>query len=165
MADVHDLLNDAMAALGILEEIAEISDSLSAKDAIEGIAQLTQLQVQLGTTIALIKGQAIKTLEQPMQVGNVIYYKDRVGKWRPDFQRIAGKVESASLCDPETGEIYDRPNDAVHRAVQLMKALYVSPSTMPKVGGLERIGSSKDDVAEFERTGYEIKTKELDEDD
>mgnify|MGYP007024627778 FL=1 len=46
-------------------------------------------------------------------------------------------------------------------AVRSMETLYVSPSTVPKVGWLKDHGLTAGDVTKEEHTGYELKKVDL----
>jgi hypothetical protein len=62
--------------------------------------------------------------------------------------------------DRETGELLTVP-EAVDRAVDLMVGLYVSPSALPKVGGLKALGLTLDAVTREESDGYKLVATEL----
>jgi hypothetical protein len=147
-------------ALGPLQELVEDSDLWDARKALEVVDALTKLKAQVDLALAMAQTQAVKVLEQPAQFGGRIFYRREVGKWRPDFRHVAAEVETWSLVDHHTGELLDAER-AARQAVQAMRALYVAPATVPKEAGLEKLGLTRRDVCEWERTGWKIESKNV----
>jgi hypothetical protein len=48
--------------------------------------------------------------------------------------------------------------EVAEKVVRKMTALYVSPSTVPKVGGVKALGLEMDDVCRDEHTGFELRS-------
>jgi len=155
--NVHDI-----EAIGdVLDQIAEAADSLDAKESVEFMVALNAVNAKLKIAMTLCETQAKRTLDgQPIKVGDTLYVEKDTGKWRPDQSRIRARVVSMAAVDLATGEIVAGPI-AAERAVDMMYQLFVSPSTMPKVGGLDYLGLDKRDVADWERTGTALEAVEL----
>lgn len=154
---IHDL-----AACGdVFDWLYENADSLSAEKAIEMLEAAQQLHGRLRSAIHMLETQALKSIEQPILIGRVAYSKKPSIKKRPEQNKIAARVcDLASQPDMDTGEV-GTTYDAAVAAVEMMRALYVSPSTQPKVGGVRNIGYKMDDVTTEERTGWELKRIEI----
>jgi len=154
-------LSDLQAVGDVIDWVGEESDSFDAETAILVAEHLAGLARKIATVRSLCEAQARKRLDgQPIRVGNSIYHERQTGKWRPNQAAIRSKVVAVAVADTDTGEIRE-PREAARVAAELMAALYVSPSTEPKRGGLARIGAELRDVAEWERTGVELKATPL----
>lgn len=147
-------------AIPALQDIAEASDSMNAAEALEVLDELAVLKKHLDAATGLVRSQAVKVLEQPAQVGDTVWFRQEVGKWRPDTRRINQVVHQAAVIDRETGEIRNA-EEAAEEAIRVMRDMYVSPSSMPKAGALERLGVEKKEIASWERTGWELASKEV----
>ena len=147
-----------IAAIGdVLDDIANRTDSMSVDEAMETATLLGELSKKLAVVKSLCETQ-VKTLldGQPAKVGDKVIVERQTGKWRPDQTRIKRRVVGMAGCDPSTGELRTGPQ-AAEAAVELMYALFVSPSQMPKQGGMQKLGIDTTDIAEWEITGSELK--------
>lgn len=156
----REAIDNLALAIPALRDLTEISDGMNAAEALEVLDELLTVKRHLDAAISLVKSQAVKVLEQPAQIGDTIWFRQEAGKWRPDARRINAAVKEQAAIDMETGEIRDGL-EAAETAIALMRALYVSPSSMPKTGGLEQMNLTKKDVATWERTGWELGSKEV----
>lgn len=148
---------DLQAVGDVLDWVAEESDSMTIEEAMAVLETLVEVGKKLAMAKALCETQ-IKTLldGQPAKVGDKIVVERQTGKWRPDQGRIKRRVVGMAGCDPSTGELRTGPQ-AAEAAVDLMYALFVSPSQMPKQGGMQKLGIDTPDIAEWEITGSELK--------
>lgn len=159
MSDIH--LADLQAVGDVLDWVCEASDSMTVETAIEFSVALTALIAKARMAQSLCETAAKTMLDgQPALIGDTLYVEKATGKWRPDQSRIRARVVGMSSCNPETGELVTAP-EAAERAVNFMYTLFVSPSTMPKVGGLDLLGLDKRDVADWEKTGSELSAVQL----
>lgn len=157
MTAVHVGLADIQAVGDVLDWLCEQSDNMSIEAAVEMVAALDALAKKVSMAKSLCETQAKKLLDgQPAKVGDKIIVEKATGKWRPNQARIKNVVLSRSLVD-DNGEREAEPDQAASRAIALMFSLYVSPSQMPKVGGLKELRLKNEDVADWERTGSELK--------
>lgn len=98
-------------------------------------------------TLSLLDTQLVNTLESPRPINGMLYeVKKSDGKWRPDHSKVTAAVKRSAVVDLETGEMFEAP-DAAERAIAFMEDLYIAPSTMPKVGALEKLGLKRWDIA------------------
>jgi hypothetical protein len=141
--------NDIRAAIDVLVELQNDSDSLDIESAVAHREAVNELMTAVRTTLALIDTQLVSILESPREInGNRYEVRKSDGKWRPDHSKVQGAVKKAAIVD-DNGEVRDT-YDAVDRAMIAMEDLYVSASTMPKVGALDRLGLKKWQVASQE---------------
>ena len=111
---------------------------------------MNELFTKVKETLGLIDTQLVNTLESPRPINGMLYeVRKSDGKWRPDHMLVDQAVRRVSLIDPETGEMF-KGGEAVDRCMGIMADLYRAASTMPKVGGLDKLGLKKWDVAEQE---------------
>lgn len=158
---------DLLAMKDVADGLSDLSSSLSAEQCVVLLDAAEEAHKALGDAIAFLKSRAIDQLEQPILVsdgaGNTsAWSKKATFKKRPDMPKIRGLVNIAAYdaaVDHETGEI--NPRDAVAKAVELMEGLYVSPSSMPKVGGVKELGVTFDEVFHEEHTGFQLQKVEL----
>jgi len=143
--DKHDL----GAVSDLLSDLDEESDSLEIEAAAEMLDALKELMLSLRMSISLVETQLLNTLESPRAInGNLYEVLKSDGKWRPDHMPVDAAVRRASVAD-ENGELREA-SDAVQEAIRLMADLYRAPSTMPKIGALEKLRLKKYQVAEQE---------------
>jgi hypothetical protein len=141
---------DLLATLDVLADIDERSDSMGIEDAVAMREAVVALMSAARMTLSLIDTQLVNTLESPREIGSMRYeVRKSDGKWRPDHSKVNAVVKRNAAVDPVTGEMFDC-FDAAERAVKIMEDLYVSASTMPKVGALDKLGLRKWDVADQE---------------
>jgi hypothetical protein len=149
---------DVAAMLDVIDDMVEQTDSLGVEDGIKMREAIVELRRRANVLLGLIDTQLISILESPREVNGVRYeVRKSDGKWRPDHSKVVPVVRTNAMVDLETGEIHEGAS-AVERAISIMEDLYVSPSTMPKVGALEKIGLKKWDVADQEPGKPTLKT-------
>ena len=155
--NVHDL-----EAIGdIADWIIEESDSLSTEKSVELLVALRMALNKMKLAVDMLEAQALRTIEQPVVMDNRVWAKKPSFKKRPDFTVIAARVVSTAIePDHETGEMRT-PEEAAERAVRIMRALYVSPSTVPKTTGVRNLGLEMDDITREEHVGFELRRTDL----
>jgi hypothetical protein len=102
----------------------------------------------------------LNRIEQPVLVGRVVWSKTPVTKKRPNAPLVDRQVVRVA-AHPDPDGVMPTAYEAAQAAVELMKALYVAPSTVPKVGGIKKIGLEYGEVINEEHTGYELKRTEI----
>lgn len=155
-------VGDLLAMKDVAEGLSDVASTLSAEQAVTLLAAAEAAHKALGDAIAFLKSRAIDQIEQPILVGRTAWSKAPTYKKRPDQELIRATVVATALdeaTDHATGEI--DPREAVVVAVRSMETLYVSPSTVPKVGWLKDHGLTAGDVTKEEHTGYELKKVDL----
>lgn len=161
MADIE--LSDIQAGTDVLAQLYREADSFDVQKAIMFGAACRAMRVQLDAAQAALDAQALHLLEQPVLIGKIAYSKKlKPGKVRARHDKIQERVVKLAVRDESgDGEVV-LAGDAAERAVKMMAALYVSPSTEAKVGGVKALGYNMSDVTrEEEPTGYELKVTEL----
>lgn len=151
---------DLEAVGDVAASLAEQSDMLSAEKAIELLEAARKAQMSLRLAVDMLESRALATIEQPILIGRTAWSKVASFKKRPDQARLDSHVFRACALTID-GELVDSPTDAVQAAIEAMKALYVSPSTVPKVGGVRALGLELDDITALEHSGWELKRTEL----
>ena len=151
---------DLRAIADVANALAEESDGLSAQSCIELLREAKNAALALRTAIGLLEAQALKTLEQPIIIGDTAYSRKREIKRRPDQGLITNVVTRLACAPTADGEV-PTAFDAAANATTMMFNLYVSPSTLPKAGGVKALGITMDDVTTEEHTGYTLKETEL----
>lgn len=152
--------HDILAALDVLGEVDEESDSLGITEAVDLLQAVEELLKAVRTTKGLLEAQLCNILESPRTIDGRLYEVKSDGKWRPDHSKVQAEVKKRSVVNTETGEILTAP-EAVERAMAFMKKLYVSPQGMPKVGGLDQLELDKSDVARYEKFGKRLSVQEV----
>jgi hypothetical protein len=141
---------DIQAMIDVLADIDESTDGLGVEEAVQIREAIVALMSAARMTLALVDTQLVTTLEGPVEINGMRYeVKKSDGKWRPDHSKVNNVVKTRAYIDPDTGEVLGS-STAAERAIAMMEALYVSASTMPKVGALDKLGLKKWDVAEQE---------------
>jgi hypothetical protein len=153
--------HDLEACGDVAAWLAEQSDSLSAEQAVEMLSEARKVHRAFALAIDMLETQALQLIEQPILVGHTAWAKKPVLKKRPRQGQIAATVEAMAARPDENGE-FPPAFEVASKAVTLMAALYVSPSTLPKVGGVKALGLEMTDVVDEEHTGFELKATELD---
>lgn len=150
-------LADLQAVGDVVDWVAEQTDSMTVEEAVTIGEALKDLAAKITIARTLCDTQ-VKTLldGQPARIGDKVIVERQTGKWRPDQTRIKRRVVGMASCDPTTGELRTA-SEAADAAVNLMYALFVSPSQMPKQGGMQKLGIDTPDIAEWEITGSELK--------
>ena len=157
---------DLLAMKDVAEGLSDLAGTLSAEQAVILLDAAEQAHKALGDSIAFLKSRAIDQLEQPILVsdgaGNTTAWSKKAEfKKRPNMpviRELVNKVAVKAVID-ENGEA--SPYDAVAKAVELMEGLYVSPSTLPKVGGVKELGVQFDEVFREEHTGFSLQRVDL----
>lgn len=148
-ADIRSLADDVAV-------VAERSDSLAVKEAAEMMVALDVLASAVATAASLVRSRLVGLLAEPVLIDGRCWSRKADGRWKPQQYRVAESVvRRAAIADTDTGELRS-PTEAANEAVRLMQSLYVSPSTMPKTGGLEALGLAKRDVASWDQTGWKL---------
>lgn len=154
-------VEDIDAAGMVLRDISELSDSLSAEEALDYRLAIEALRTQGANTISDLDTQLRLVLEKQVERHGRYYW---IGRKKESERFLHGKIAGAvirrALEPDDNGEIPDAAT-AVRRAVALMSGLYLSPSTKAKIGKLSAIGLNTDrDNTESVRI-YELGEKEL----
>lgn len=148
---------DLLAYGDVLNDIAELVDGSSFRRLLELADALDEIARLQANVRSLVQTEMVKLAEEPVRVGETIFEASEQYKWRPNI----GAIERAVIgraCFDDDGEHISNPEQVAQRAVQIMRELYVSPSTEPKAAGLALLGKSKPEVAERKATGkWELK--------
>lgn len=158
---------DLLAMKDVADGLSDLSSSLSAEQSVVLLDAAREAHKALANAIAFLESRAIAQMEQPILIsdghGNTSAWSKKAEfKRRPDMpiiRRLVNEVAIDAVLDRSTGEV--SPSEAVAKAVALMEALYVSPSTMPKVGGVKELGVEFDAVFHDEHTGFTLKKVDL----
>jgi hypothetical protein len=156
--------NDIRAAIDVINQITEISDTLAVDRAIELQEALRELIKAAQGAISLLDTQVKAKLERSAQiVGTKAYAVKPTGKWRPDHGKLKGRLAMLVRFDPVTGAKRSKLTieQAVDRTVDLMYKLYVAPAAVPKQGGLKELGLQLSDFCVWEKTGSEVVSMDL----
>lgn len=145
MANYKPTTADIDAAGMVLKDITELSDSLSAEDALDYRLAIEKLRAAAADTIKDLDTQLRRVLEHQVERhGRYYWIGHKKDSERFIHGKIAGEVQRRALQpDPDSGEIPDAPT-AVRRAVALMRGLYLSDSTKAKIGALHSLGLNTD---------------------
>ena len=155
---IRNLATDVRALAGLV-------DRLDRNDSVEMIAALDDLGRAVSDTLSYARHHLMGMLDaQPTEIGGRLWKKQMDGKWRADHGTLAQRVAEHATVDRQTGEVRD-VRTAVREALRIMSDLYVSPSTVPKTGALEKMGILKKEIAEWEFTGYRIVVEDKQEKD
>lgn len=141
---------DVAAAIDVLGDIGEASDSFSIEQAMDMHRSIEVLQKTAKMTLSLVDTHLINTLESPQERHGILYaIKRKKDRKRFDHDRIASGVFKRAHYD-ENGERIRKGDDRLKRAVYLMRQLYLSPSVEAKVGVLDQLGFKRNDVETYE---------------
>lgn len=135
---------DVQAAADVMQQLYNEADSLDAETAIDMLMATRALIVQCKAAESELSTRALRQLEQPRLIGDRVWRKVKKYTKRYDQERISGRVVTLAAVDGN-GEMLSAM-DATQRAVRMMQALYVAPSTTPKTGGLKAVGFDLGDV-------------------
>lgn len=150
---------DIEAAIDVLDQLTDEIDSFDAAVAIRTSDALAVLRGRVDLAMSLLKSRTLTAMDgQPIQVDKTVFYTKPSGKWRPDWRRIETAVVDAIMAREISGR------GRVWAAVDLMRELYVSPSTVPKTGALEKMGLDLKDVARWEKGVDELKREHVEDD-
>lgn len=159
MSDVN--VHDLEAVSDVAARLAEMADSLSAEQAITLLHSAERAMLALKIAVDMLEAQALGRLEQPIVVGHTAYSKKPSFKKRPD-QRLIQRVVVEKASHPDVNGEVPTAFEAADAATKMMAELYVSPSTLPKVGGVQALGIEMQDVTAEEHTGFMLKQTEID---
>lgn len=151
---------DMDAVCDVLAQLYNEAEGMSAEQALTMLTEAHKVKAALAAAISELETQALRGMEGPVLLGNVVWSKRRDVKLRPDQGKIGAKVAGMAAVDRDTGEMRSA-FEAAQEAVDLMAGLYVSPSTMPKFGGLKAAGLKVDDVTSEEFAGYKLHQQEV----
>lgn len=158
-------LSDLDAMLDVLGELLEQVDDMDAKQAILFRDKADDVRRKADEVKAFMNSRALTTLDgQPIRVGDNVYMPKPTGKWRTDHEKIKNLVAVRAFNKPD-GSGFENPRTAASKAVNMMYALFVSPSSVPKQGTLDQLGVDLKDFATYERTGKELKVVVVGEED
>lgn len=154
-------LADLQAVGDVAALLAEQADSLSAQQAVELLHAARLADKALKMAIDMLEARAMQQIEQPILVGNTVWAKKPSYKKRPD-QKLIQRVVIAKASQPDEDGVAPTAHEAATAATLYMAALYVSPSTLPKTGGVNGLGLGLGDVVNDQHVGFELKTTEID---
>ena len=137
-----------------LDNLVEGSEGLEAFECIDIEDAIATLGAAVSRAKSMVRTQLLAKLEEPVIVGGKVYSKVETGKVRPKHDVIRKAIIRHAAAD-EDGEMRDA-HGAAERAVELTYALFVSPSTAPKVTPLEDVGLFKRQATRWERTGFDV---------
>lgn len=153
---------DVQAMVDVVDTIAELSDSTEFELAAELRIELIELGKRVRSTVGLIETQMMNQLEDaPRRFGDRTYEVVDDGVQRADHDAIFDKAIVVSMrraVNTETGEI--NTEKALQEMALIVQSLYVSPSTLAKVGGIEAIGLDKRKVRRWEKKGRKLSVVE-----
>lgn len=151
---------DIDAATDVCQQLALEAVDFDATRAINALQALAGLEAQVKAAKSELTERALRGLEQPILIGNTAWSKKLDTKKRPDNDMILGRLR-ASLIRPDSQGELPTVEQAVNKAIDVMVDLYVSPSGLPKVTGLKRLGLTMDLVTREESNGYKLVATEL----
>lgn len=140
---------DVKALDDVVNDITELSDSLSVDDAVAFRVALVAHQARVKLAIDMLDAQLVKTLELPRTEGGWIHQvRRKKEKPRFDHDAIAGGV-LRHLAEDWIGD--DDYFKGARDAITAMRGIYLSDSSKAKVGALKVYDIQRDDVETFER--------------
>ena len=151
---------DILAAADVCQSLADEASDYDATRAINALQALAQLEAQVKAAKSELTERALRGLEQPILIGNTAWSKKLDTKKRPDQEMILGRLRKLLTKPDENGEL-PPVVESVDRAIDAMVDLYVTPSGLPKVGGLKAIGLTMEQVTREESNGYKLIATEL----
>ena len=140
---------DVAAAEDVIRAIGEMSDSIGFELAAELRQALCKLTNTTKDTMALLNTELLRQVEaQPRRHNGITYDRKPKRTWRFDHEMIRSRIVDAVCDSGNRGVAMD--------ALDLHSAIYVSPSSTAKVGGLDKIGLAKKEAGTYENLGYEL---------
>lgn len=152
--------NDIAAFRDVLGDIDNGAGEMLLQQAIDMHSTLDATRLKLKATMDLVYTRILNLTKEPVRVDGGMAVSKPTGKWRPVKARIREAVVMRSAYD-ENGELIEDARAAAERAIDLMWAMYVSPSSVPKTTALEQMRLSKKDVLKWQHTGNELVVKPL----
>lgn len=154
--------NDIAAFDDVLGDLEGEADDMGLQRALDMHDTLEATRLKLKATMGSIYTRILNLTKEPVRVDGGVAVSKPTGKWRPLKANIREAVVMRSAYDTN-GELIANPRAAAERAIELMWAMYVSPSTIPKSGALEQMKLEKKDVMKWQQTGNELVIKTIDE--
>lgn len=140
---------DVAAAADVVRAIGEMSDSIGFEEAAELRQALCELMPVVKDTIALLNTELLRQVEtQPRRHNGYTYDRRPKRRWKFDHELIRQAIANQFGVGQARRSIVD--------ALDAHAAIYVSPSTEAKVGGLRKVGLEKKDAGSYENLGYEL---------
>lgn len=139
MSEFDEAMNAISVTLDLLDDVIENSESHTVEQAVDARATILAVLSRCKDAIAMLDQHLIKTLESPIvREGHLYEVKSKRERVRFDHGAIAGRVQTVALAwaVDENGEV--SPLSAVQTAVQIMRDIYLSPSSTAKMGELDR---------------------------
>lgn len=160
MADVE--LPDVQAATDVFNQLYREADDYDVEKSIRFLMVCRQAKVQLDAALAELESRALRQLEQPIIVDGKAYSKKLSVKQRAEHDKIIARVMRIAAQKNIDGELHPAAQ-AAENAAKLMADLYVSPSSLPKKGGLAALGLNLEEVSHSDEAGgkYELKVVDL----
>lgn len=134
-------------------------DGLDARTALDHLAVLESIETELKAALSYTRGEMLRALEAgDVVVAGVTYSRKPKLKKRANHARVRVAVREKALVDPSNNKPITTKGAAaaVERAVQFMHEMYLSDSSLPKVGELKRHGIPYESVIGEEQTGWEL---------
>lgn len=148
---------DIAAFDDVLADLEDEADEMTLQRALDMHSTLEETGRKLKATISSIYTRVLNLTKEPVRVTGGMAVAQQTGKWRPRPLAEIRRAVVARAAYDQKGERIDSPEEAAARAFDLMAAMYVAPSTVPKTGALEEMGMTKKDVAVWKHTGHELK--------
>lgn len=152
---------DLAAAEAVVRDAGESADSIGFEEAADLLQALDGLENAVKDTKALLRTELLRQVEkQPRRHNGITYDRRPKRTWIFDHE----KIREAIARQFGVGQAYRSIVDALDAHA----AVYISPSTTAKVGGLKKIGLDKKDAGSYRNDGYEldvVDTNIRDEDD
>lgn len=149
---------DILAAVDVLRQVNGEVDDIGFELAVELRAACQDVIEQARGAIAALEIEMLEQVESsPKQVGRITYIAIDDRSTRFDHDSIAKAVVAAAkerAVDQETGEVVVAR--AVAEAVDLMRMVYVAPSSKAKQTALTWLGLDTDDVIERTKKGRKL---------
>lgn len=145
---------DILASADVLDDVHELSDSLTAVEAVEFRQAAEVVLAKARNTIAALNEQLVKVLEGDIvRDGRRYFVRRKKDTERFDHSAIAGGVMAHLTVlahdEMEKGhddDYFDGFLDGGRQAIDVMSNIYLSDSTKAKVGQLDRYGIPRDPV-------------------
>ena len=144
MSGYRPTVADIEAAMMVFQDVSDLSDSLSAEDALDYRLAIERVRKAGADTISDLDTQLKKVLEgQMVRHGRRYWVGRKKESVRFDHGKIAGTVVRMASQPDEDG-VFPEGVVAARTAVDLMSKLYISDSTGAKIGALNSLGLNTD---------------------
>jgi hypothetical protein len=167
MQNLNEIVNDLQATTSYVRgEVTEHADDFGFEEAVALVDELERIKRTVVEAIGMLDARKLQLLEGgSRQVGDRVFASIPDGKTRFDHSMIKANVIEQSVLHAAKNRADDGLKTiaqlAAETAVDRMLDIYVSPSTQAKVGGLDRVGVKKKEVANFEASGRKIQVVDL----